>query len=191
MESSMLVLSVLLTAIFVGMVRRGRLPALAEHPWRAPLLPFLAVGIQVLAFLPDESASAAARTSAAWLHGASYVLLLLFAWANRSTPWMSFIGIGILANTVVIVANRGFMPVWRGAPGQANAEAAARGVANNVAVIQGDTALWFLGDIFQTPAWLSFGTAFSLGDLAIAVGAFLLVQHLMCGSPGVPRGGVT
>lgn len=175
----MLLLSVLILAVLIGLIRGGRLGAFGEHRWRARLLPFLAVGLQIVAFLPDESASTAARAFAAWLHGASYALALAFVWTNLRTAGMWLIGIGLIANAVVIAANGGFMPVPPDAPGIANAEAAIRGLHNNVALMSKDTRFWFLGDVFQTPARLSFRWAFSVGDLAIGVGAFALVQHLM------------
>jgi hypothetical protein len=184
----MLLLVALIVAVLVGLIRGGRLDALGGHPWRARLLPFLAVSLQVVAFIPDESASAGARTLAAWLHGISYALALTFVWINLSTTGMRLIGAGLIANALVIVANGGFMPVPPGAPGDANAAAAVKGVENNVAVISPHTRLWFLGDVLETPASLPFQWAFSVGDLALGVGVFILVQHLMC-SRAVRAGG--
>ena len=43
---------------------------------------------------------------------ASFGLLLIALWANRSYPGMSLAFIGILLNAVVIIVNGGYMPVW-------------------------------------------------------------------------------
>jgi hypothetical protein len=185
----MLLLSVLATAVLVGVMRGGRLGVLGEHPWRARFLPFLAVSLQIVAFLPDESASLGTRTFAAWLHGASYGLVLAFVWANLRAPWMWLIGCGLVANAIVIFANGGFMPVQPGAPGFANAEAAVKGLYNNVALVSQHTRFWLLGDIFETPGWVPLRGAFSIGDLAIGVGGFALVQRLMRTPPAGDHGG--
>ena len=42
--------------------------------------------------------------------------------------------------------------------------------------------LGFLGDVFHTPAWLPIHNVFSIGDLVIVTGAFVLL-HLACGTP--------
>ncbi len=42
----------------------------------------------------------------------SFVLLLAALWANRSQPGMRLAFVGILSNTIAIVANGGHMPIW-------------------------------------------------------------------------------
>ena len=44
-----------------------------------------------------------------------------------------------------------------------------------------DAPLGFLGDVFHTPAWLPIHNVFSVGDIEIVLGAFLLL-HFVCGS---------
>ncbi len=46
------------------------------------------------------------------LLAASFGLLLAALWANRSYPGMSMAFVGILSNAVVILVNRGYMPIW-------------------------------------------------------------------------------
>ncbi len=41
-----------------------------------------------------------------------------------------------------------------------------------------DTRLWFLDDRFILPAWLNYPVAFSIGDVLISIGAFLLLWSL-------------
>ncbi len=172
--------SVLLAAVVVAGARGGRLTHLARHRWQAPALPLVALGLQIVAFLPDETASAATRVFAATVHLLSYGLVLGFAWANRRTPWVRLIAVGIALNVLAIVANGGFMPVSPGAAAgtAGSGEAVARGIYNNSIRMSADTRLSFLGDVFRMPAWFPLPIAFSAGDLLISVGAFALVQRL-------------
>jgi len=169
-----LLLAPLVLSLSLGFLRGGRLQALGEHPWRFPLLPLLALGVQVIAFLPDENASPVARTFAASLHLLSYLLLLVFVWMNRRTPWLWLVGIGLASNALVILANGGFMPV----PGRPEGY-----YHNNTMGADAQARLLFLADILRTPSWLPLARAFSVGDLLIALGVFALVQQLMVALP--------
>lgn len=176
----MLLLGVMLFSLIVGLARGGSLVAFGQHRWRFPFLPVLAVGMQVVGFLPDESASGAARAFAAVLHILSYLLAFAFIWVNRRTPWLWLMAVGLVANAIVILANGGFMPVSPEAvAGTPTAEVIGRGHYNNAVLMGTATRLWFLGDVLRTPRWLVPSRAFSIGDLTIAVAAFGLVQHLM------------
>lgn len=169
----MLLLVPLILSLVLGFLRGGRLRALGEHPWRFPLLPILALGVQVIAFLPDENASPIARMFTATLHILSYLLLLAFVSLNRRTPWLWLVGIGLASNALVILANGGFMPV-PGTPGGY--------YYNNTVRVYGQANLWFLADILRAPPWIPWAGAFSVGDLMIAVGCFALVQRLITAS---------
>lgn len=176
----MLLASVLVFSIVVGTIRGGHMSAFSEYRWRWPLLPGLALVVQVLAFLPDASASEAARMYTAVLHVVSYLLSLGFIWINRRIPWVWVIGVGLAANFAVIVANGGFMPVSPDAlVGTSSAPVALKAVYHNSRLMAEGTRLRFLGDVFRTPSWFVIKRAFSLGDVMIGVGAFGLVQQLM------------
>ncbi len=185
----MLLVNVLLLSLMVGMIRGGQMSAFSHHRWRWPLLPGLAIVLQVFAFLPDASASAAARLFTASLHVISYLLNLTFIWINRRMPWVWLIGIGLAANFIVIGANGGFMPVSPEAlVGTSSAPVALKGVHNNSMLMGEGTRLRFLADVFRTPDWFWIKRAFSLGDVMIGLGTFALVQRLMR-PDGVPDSG--
>jgi DHA3 family macrolide efflux protein-like MFS transporter len=59
------------------------------------------------------------------LYGAAYALLLAGLWPNRDFPGLSVAFVGILGNTIAIVANGGHMPIW-----QPSLEAAGLGIAD-------------------------------------------------------------
>src|SRR5207247_4825774 len=107
----MLLSGVLILALLAGLLRRGRLDVLSQHRWRLPALPCLGLGVQIVAFLPNESASLLARTFASTLHMLSYLLLLAFIWANRRTAWIWLIGLGLAANAIAIGVNGGLVAV--------------------------------------------------------------------------------
>ncbi|MDQ7848693.1 MAG: DUF5317 family protein [Armatimonadota bacterium] len=173
----MFLLFVLALALAVALARGGSLWVLAGQHWRLPLLPVVAVVLQIVGFLPDEAASEAGRAFAAFMHGWSYLLAGAFIWANRRTPWLWLMALGVAANAAAVLANGGFMPVPPGASGAA-AEAAARGYYNNAVLMSSDSPLWFLGDVLTVPSWWGGRWAVSAGDLAIAVATFGLVQRL-------------
>lgn len=175
----MLLASAFLLALIAATARRGDLHALHEHRWDFPLLPFIALAAQIIAFLPDEAASATARIFTASLHISSYVLILVFVWANRGTRWIWLVGLGLALNAAVILANGGYMPIAPGAvEGGAATEVAVKGVYNNSVLMAKDTRLWYLGDVFRTPQWPVGSRAFSIGDSLIAMGVFGVVNHI-------------
>lgn len=176
----MLLVSVLVIALTVGLIRGGDLGAFSQHRWRWPILPAGAIILQVIAFLPDVSHPGATRLVAGSLHLASYLLTIAFVWVNHKTPWVWLIGIGLATNFLVIAANGGFMPVSAQVlPGTSSAPVGQTDVYHNSRLMGEATRLRFLGDIYRTPDWFRLKRAFSLGDVLIGLGAFALVQRLM------------
>ncbi len=100
----------------------------------------------------------------------SYVPLLVLVALNRGTPGMWLIGLGILMNFTVIVANSG-MPVMSEAAyvaGGTNADADIVASAKHV-LLDTSTALPFLADVIPLRLF-GFGQVISLGDVFLAVG---------------------
>lgn len=116
----------------------------------------------------------------------SQILLLLFAWINRKLPGFSLLGLGLLANFLVIVLNGGMMPLMpenasklipQGS--QVELEIGGRvGYGKDVLLEKENTRLWFLGDVFTLPEWMNYPLAFSIGDILISMGAFWLFWQL-------------
>lgn len=48
-----------------------------------------------------------------------------------------------------------------------------------------DANLWFLGDVFGVPAWVPAANVFSVGDLLLVAGAWVLA-HRICESRLLP-----
>jgi hypothetical protein len=162
-------------------VARGRLSALADLQLRKPGLAGAAILIQVLVISVLPFGDHTIHTS---LHVLSYVLLGAFAFANRRLTGVPIIAIGGLSNFAAIAANGGVMPT---APSAARSLAVTGSSDEflNSRVLD-HPRLQFLGDVFPTPASWPLHNVFSIGDIVLLIGVFVLV-HAACGSRLFPR----
>jgi hypothetical protein len=114
----------------------------------------------------------------------SHLLLLGFVWRNRQLPGIQIVGLGVACNLLVIVANGGLMPIAPRTlvqinPGSTLAQwpiGAHYGHSKDIILLQAEIRLWALSDILVIPPPFPRPTAFSLGDLLIAVGIVVLLQ---------------
>ena len=166
-----MLLPVCLLAVFASVpVLSGRLGALAAMQLRSGWLLGAALGIQVLVITVLPGGAPALHRV---LHVSSYALAGVFVVANRRLRGMLLIGLGGLANLVAIAANGGVMPM-SAAAGRTAGMTTEEGFANSAVLDY--PVLAPLGDVFAVP-----GAVFSPGDVAILVGAAMLV-HTACGS---------
>jgi hypothetical protein len=166
-----MLLPVCLLVVFASVrVSGGQLGALAALQLRRVWLLGAALGMQVLVITVLPGGAPALHRM---LHLGSYALAGVFVVANRRLRGLLLIGLGGLANLVAIAANSGVMPM-SAAAGRTAGMTPEEGFANT-AVLE-HPALAPLGDVFAVP-----GAVFSPGDLAILLGAAVLV-HTVCGS---------
>lgn len=166
-----MLLPVCLLTVFASVpVLGGRLGALAALQLRCGWLLGAALGMQVLVITVLPGGAPAPHRV---LHLGSYALAGVFVVANRRLRGLLAIGGGGLANLVAIAANSGVMPM-SAAAGRTAGMTAGDGFANS-AVLE-HPVLAPLGDVFAVP-----GAVFSPGDVAILLGAAVLV-HTACGS---------
>lgn len=183
-----MILAALCLVLLLGLMAvGGRVGNLAQikvkRGWLAPLA-FLMQAY--LIFIPAE-------TGGGLLSGRSLILIfsncLLFAviWYNRHLSGVKLIGLGLLLNFLVIVANGGFMPITpdtlvqigydSNAPRLETGYRVAR--TKNIVMEPGEARLWFLSDILVIPRPFPIPSALSVGDLLIAVGVFLFLREPM------------
>ncbi|HID87671.1 MAG TPA: hypothetical protein EYP55_09900 [Anaerolineae bacterium] len=160
---------------------------MADVPFRWGWVAILALALQLfLVYLPTES-QGGLLDPRSWLLTLSYLLLFLVVWGNRRLSGMVIVGLGLLMNFVVIMANGGFMPITPEVLRRAgHADLAPRlesgalvSGTKDIVLTREETRLWILSDIFVIPSPLPLASAFSPGDLFIALGIFVLLQEAM------------
>jgi len=120
---------------------------------------------------------------APYLYPSAYFILLFCFALNWRAPGVWALAAGALANLAAIVANGGKMPI----DGEALAalgfasvrDAFAAGHSLTNTVVTAETKLRWLTDIFVGSPPFPKPTLFSLGDVLLAVGVFILVQKCM------------
>lgn len=163
------------------------LSAWRKQPWQAPEVKF--TWFAILAFLPQFIlfyVPATRQFPQTWVAVGlvlSQILLLIFCWLNRHTPAFWILAAGLAMNLAVIVANGGLMPISPETAGRLisleNLQAIPLGSRFNygkdILLLTENTRLALLSDRLLPPAWSPYQVAFSLGDVVVAIGAFLLM----------------
>ncbi len=162
-------------ALALGLALGGRLSQLAEIHLRAPLLFLAAIALQIVAFPVAGLPWKTHETVASVLWVASYGLLVVAAVLNRRLTGVPVVAAGMCLNLVAILANRGTMPVGYGAMHDAGRVDLVH--ANSTAM--SDPSLPWLIDRWAAPDWLPLANVFSVGDVVIALGAFVIVLAAM------------
>ncbi len=181
----MALLAVVALALVSVPIFKGRLSALGDVTMRWGWTIAVAIGLQILiiSIIPDRFTSLHVP-----IHLLSYGFAGVFIAANIREPGIAIIGAGTLLNVIAIVANGGVMPADPAAMRAAGIVQKSGHFANSTDVA--DPNLLFLGDIFVIPKSVPYlDTVFSIGDVLIAIGAFVLI-HTICGSKlalGRPR----
>jgi hypothetical protein len=134
---------------------------------RAAPLFLVAFALQVVAFpvhaLPWHTSDRAAVVL--WL--LSYGLLAAGAFANLRRPGVALVGLGMVANVAAIAANGGHMPAL---PGALRAAGLRFTLSRNSVALLHPRLAWLV-DRWAAPRWVPFANVFSLGDVAISLGA--------------------
>jgi hypothetical protein len=180
---------ILALAVILGLIasairhRSETASQIASIPLHAPWLALVALALQVpllrAPFGPTQQVMAA---NAVFL--LSHLLLLIFVWLNRRLVGIQIVGLGVLCNLIVVLANGGFMPITPQALVRINPGSTLDqwtvgfhyGGSKDVILLQQDTRLWVLSDVLVLPPPFPWPTAFSVGDLLIAVGIVVLLQ---------------
>lgn len=102
----------ILLGLILGLVAGGKITNLAAVRLRFVGVLFLAVFTR---FGTEAALSAGVdlvQTLRLALFGVSFGFLLVGLWANRSHPGLNVAFVGIMLNTIAIVVNGGYMPIW-------------------------------------------------------------------------------
>jgi hypothetical protein len=169
----------LAAGVAVGLVRGGSIGRLLDLTLRHAWLIALAFLIQAAMFTTPLERWLGDLVAVV-LMGSNAALLVLVA-LNARVPGLRLFGIGLAANTLVMLLNGGYMPV-------SPAALRAAGLADRIEVLQrfghsdksqlmnSETRLPFLGDVLPVAP---VNKVLSVGDLAIGVGIAWLVATTM------------
>jgi Family of unknown function (DUF5317) len=164
-----------LLAVLVGLVLGGNLSGLGELRLRGTWLLFTAVGLQIAAFPFGFLPWSTSRTTGTVLWLASYALLTAGAVLNLRTRGVPLLAAGMGANLLAILANGGTMPVL---PSAMHAAGRTELVHANSTAAPDPSFAWLV-DRFAAPDWIPLANVFSVGDVAIAAGAIVVVLTAM------------
>jgi hypothetical protein len=156
-------------------------------PYKAPA--FQSLGLVPIAFLPQLIVAYLPVTQyllpdwlAASSLSASLIIFLAFVWINRKLPGMQVLILGLGLNLIVIMANRGWMPISPqtashliGADAIQAFSTGHRFGQKDILLLPQDTNFEILADRLLLPDWFPYKVAFSLGDILIALGVFWLL----------------
>jgi len=184
----MILVVAIVVSILIAVLRGGRFAALAELPLRWGVLAVAAFVIQAFFIYQPPSH----KTAGLWgwqetLFVASHLLLVAAVWANRHLGGAKWIGLGLLLNLAVMITNGGWMPVAPAAVLQAGHAGLVSSLtpgarvysSKNIVLLPEETNLRFLSDMFVLPRPFPIPSVFSIGDVCVALGAFLLIQDAM------------
>jgi hypothetical protein len=154
----------------------GRLHRLTELRvrWIGAATAAFAVQILVVNVLPSGD-----RGLHAAVNVATYAVLAAVIARNVRLPGLPLIALGGLSNALAILANGGVMPARAGALRTAGMTLDPDAFTNSAFVHHAH--LSFLGDVFAVPAWVPAANVFSVGDLLLVLGGWVLV-HRTAGS---------
>ena len=179
----MILLAAVLVALIIGIVTGGSLSRLGRLPLRLLWLPILGFGLQIyMIYWPSATAPALLSLHTGVLV-ASYLLLLWFIWINRRTIGVLVMGVGLLMNLTVMLANGGYMPITPEAVRSVGHEyelsswEAGSRLRNTKDVLlpREQSSLWFLSDLFVVRRPFPIPSVFSPGDAVLTLGASLLI----------------
>ena len=168
-------LTVLLVAVAIGYARGGRLHRLVDAPLHWTWLLFVGLALQVAVDVIVGRGLLADASPASWsLLAASQALVLAWVLRNWHLPGMVLVGLGLLANVVVVAAN-GAMPVDPEAIVAVGGDPAALEPGKHT-LLTDQTRLPWLADVWPLPLLRSI---ISIGDVVLAAGLLPLTHHLM------------
>lgn len=162
--------------------RGGKLVKLADirprHAWT--VMAAVAIQFVIITLL----ARWIPQTVAEILHLGSYGLALAFVAFNWRIPGIAVVVAGGAMNLTAIVANGGVMPATAQALEFAGKATTSAEFENSTT--QDDARLTWLGDVFAFPEGMPFANVFSLGDIVLVVGGWLLVSRQCLKNPEIP-----
>jgi hypothetical protein len=170
-----LTITAIVAGALAGFARGGSLERLSRITIHLPWLAAIAWLLQVLLF--GSVFGDALDPFTVPLHLGTMALVGVVILANRRSPGLALLGLGLILNALVVVSNGGSMPVADSAlyaVGRADTveEMRAVGRIQKTSLMQPGMPLWFLGDVLPFPP---LRRVYSVGDLVAGLGVLTLV----------------
>lgn len=176
----------LLFSLILAKIRNGKFSNIEKLKFKSWYLILIAAVIQLtltlLKKINPQWASIITEDYFIYLHGLSYLLLIICIILNIKMHSMKFFLIGVLLNFLVITVNTGKMPVSiSGIKGinTNNIELPNREFDIKHIAVTEKTKLVYLSDIILIPRPYPLPKILSVGDLFIMLGLFLFIQEIM------------
>ena len=168
-------------SIIVALVRKGSIRRLGELDLRYTWIIFVSGFVMALMFTKHLRWMAFVGDIAPIMHLVVYLTAIVVIVLNRHLPGMLLIGLGALLNFAAISANGGKMPISYDAAKYARMEHVLTNDLARHCVIDCNTKLYVLTDVIplRRPPFPLPGVM-SVGDIILAIGLFILIQHGMC-----------
>lgn len=173
-----MLIETLIIALFISLLSGGKISRLGKLVlrdfWLVPLALLIQSGVYWTAVRGIGIGP--------WLHPAldtmSYFLLLIFTLRNSALPGIRWLTLGILLNTLVISLNGGVMPVDPSFLPEVSRQALLQGQGTH-GLMTAATQVSFLADRLYLAIPGLQNQVFSVGDILIDMGSFLLVFKSM------------
>ena len=183
----MILLLAMALSVLVALLRGGRFTHLAHVSFRYGWLAILAFSMQITVIYFPEQPMDGLWSWKTLIIPISYSFILLVCLLNIRIPGIPFIALGLALNILAMSVNGGFMPVTLEALQRAGlghmalgAENGARIMASKDIILSREaTRLWFLSDVLVLGSPMPLTTVFSVGDVLLMLGAFVLLQRTM------------
>jgi len=184
----MILAAAIVASIIIALLEGGELGALADVPLRWGGLAVAAFAVQVFFIYqtPSQIAPGVWHWHALLLVGSS-LLLMATVWVSRHSRGIKLIGLGLLLNLIVMVANGGWMPVTPeavirvGHTGLVPSLASGMRIysSKDIILLREETSLWLLSDVLVVPRPFPVPSVFSIGDVLVALGTFVFIRSGM------------
>lgn len=172
----MLIGALVALAVLTVPLTHGRWANLAAFRPRAAWLLWVALVVQLLQFQFLDLGPASDA-----VHVGTYVLAALFLVANRQVSGVWLLGLGGLSNGLTIALNGGTLPARLAALRGAGLPVDRDRFVNSG--VMAHAKLPWLGDVFYVPKGVPLANVFSVGDVLLVVGAFVVVHSLARRTP--------
>lgn len=167
----MLIAALVLVAVLTVPLTGGRWANLLAFRPRAVWLLWVALAVQLVQFTFLDLGPASDA-----VHVGTYGLAALFLVANWRVPGAWLVALGGACNGVTIALNGGTLPARLGALRAAGLPVDRDRFVNSG--VMAHARLPWLGDVFYVPKGIPLANVFSVGDVLLVVGAFVVVHTL-------------